>query len=982
MTIVRAVTSVFLLACLAGTAATAQIGFSRSVFLADYPSPRRGMIGDVDGDGRCEFVGYYPGDAGIIDIVRMSRLGKPMPAIQAHTSAGAGAVIADCGRFAPKENAAVLLIMPDGALRLVHGARPGELTYQASDSVGRMPQSEMPRAPLLMAVADFDNDGRVDAVVAGSDGRAVWLRNNSSETKLDFEARGIGRIGSVVRLSAGALDGTGPAGLVGMRPDGTVLSWAIESNGGARWALCRAATLGRSARGDGLCVGRFGKGTPAQALAGRQILPSGGPMNELPPATEARTDYAWLAGDFDGDGRDDVVRCQRSSDPLNGNQVRLHFSINGTEIERAAFGDYDNDGLLNGWETGQIHPGGLDLKALGCSPVRQDVICEVQRFEDFPEERLRAEMDRVVAYYASLPSKNPDGSRGIALHVIVREPIPVAQLSRPWFVNGDEHHPREHRGITHWMQVARGGGGQAGELADRGGCGGDALYATFIHEFGHQLGLDHTGRWRSGQCPVYPSLMNYAYSYQLGGDPNAIGYSTGRLRHIVLNERDLDEYLPARPEDLISVSGPPYHFKIKPAPDGKGALVDWNWNGVFGERHVRADIDYGYSTHAGDWNTLGKTYTAPALATLGTGLRDRLVLFGASLNEGEALPLAEASEPAPSLCAARPGRLYMREWTGADRSTNGLSWSPEAVIESRGVTGDPSAASVGRGIILAYPTELGAAVRFIGRSRTGQAQAETATILSGTVGAEPTVARVGRRILLTLWRGKETPLAFRWLELRKSGVVQIGSERSLGFASVVPVGVAEGIARDALPTVWFGLMQDIPQGHPSRYQVRRFAVERDGSLREIAMEWIGGEKGIERGSSRVALIHIPDKTMPGGGQLLYFACGLFGPTTPWSCHFVCMRLADRSVNGGWLTRRYFNEWAQSRSAPGVCRFRDDLAFAGRWFGNVHGTENDNLFVGFYASGISRDPMGDFDDIGLISDYGMARSIPLVYSDAP
>ena len=86
------------------------------------------------------------------------------------------------------------------------------------------------------------------------------------------------------------------------------------------------------------------------------------------------------------------------------------------------------------------------------------------------------------------------------------------------------------------MLITNSGGGQSSELGDRGSCGSHALYATFLHEFGHQLGLDHTGRWAPSWCPIYPSLMNYAYSYQLGGKPDAVGYSDGRLSSLTLDE--------------------------------------------------------------------------------------------------------------------------------------------------------------------------------------------------------------------------------------------------------------------------------------------------------------------------------------------------------------------------------------------------------------------------------------------------------------
>jgi len=127
----------------------------------------------------------------------------------------------------------------------------------------------------------------------------------------------------------------------------------------------------------------------------------------------------------------------------------------------------------------------------------------------------------------------------------------------------------------------------------------------------------------------------------------------------------------------------------------------------------------------------------------------------------------------------------------------------------------------------------------------------------------------------------------------------------------------------------------------------------------------------------VLLLWEPNEALGPDGQLYFLACGLFGSGTPWSCHYIAMRIADKTINGGWLTRRYYDEWTQSRSAPGACFFGGDIALAVRWFGNVHGTENDNLFVAFFGRGIESKPMGDFNDLRYLSDYGLVRSIPNV-----
>src|SRR3954470_16362675 len=77
-------------------------------------------------------------------------------------------------------------------------------------------------------------------------------------------------------------------------------------------------------------------------------------------------------------------------------------------MARGAADDLDADGLLDDWETGRVHPGGLDLKALGCRPGRQDAIVEIERFEDVDFPRLRDNMDRAVRYFADLPVRNRD----------------------------------------------------------------------------------------------------------------------------------------------------------------------------------------------------------------------------------------------------------------------------------------------------------------------------------------------------------------------------------------------------------------------------------------------------------------------------------------------------------------------------------------------------------------------------------------------
>jgi hypothetical protein len=46
----------------------------------------------------------------------------------------------------------------------------------------------------------------------------------------------------------------------------------------------------------------------------------------------------------------------------------------------------------------------------------------------------------------------------------------------------------------------------------------------------------------------------------------------------------------------------------------------------------------------------------------------------------------------------------------------------------------------------------------------------------------------------------------------------------------------------------------------------------------------------------------------------------------------------------------------------------------RWFGNVHGDEDDDVHVLFGAFGITDMDMRDFDDVGEMAELGLERSI--------
>ena len=128
---------------------------------------------------------------------------------------------------------------------------------------------------------------------------------------------------------------------------------------------------------------------------------------------------------------------------------------------------------------------------------------------------------------------------------------------------------------------------------------------TFMHELGHNFGLEHGGVFEDGYesnyKPNYISVMNYSYQFgiryaaELGSTTTAgmrLDYSRSALDP--LNETDLNEFVGvnAGTTDIVinSNSAPGcdlyYPFLLKPAQ----GPIDWNCDGVL-ESHAAADID-------------------------------------------------------------------------------------------------------------------------------------------------------------------------------------------------------------------------------------------------------------------------------------------------------------------------------------------------------------------------------------------------------
>lgn len=838
-----------------------------------------------------------------------------------------------------------------------------------------------PRLPLA---ADLDRDGYADLL-------ALYPGPNPGDegivdASVSVVGQKPGRPYQALRgwgkgaTAFGAVDADGRPGVELVALVGTELRLAGPGSNGSlrdRGLLARLprplanATIERRKGGLAVFDSRSGSG---YALSGPDWKPLPAKFSRLkPPMTLRSSRSRWFMDDADRDGDEDVFEFCYEETGQDRFVIRLHRRVSPGEADSDADGipnaeelangtdplntDTDGDGLLDGWEVNGFR--GLDLPGIGCKPTRMDVVCLISRFDDVPEDRVKKELERAQRTYAGLPIANPDGSSGVGLHLLYRDPIQGGDMKRPWWENRDRLLPKEWRGVAHWMQVTQGGGGQADQMGDGGTCGLNALWAVFLHEFGHQLGMDHSGFYRAAFCPLYPSLMSYAYSYALEDDPNKIAYSTGALSGLILRETHLNETLPLPIDRLRFLEKGPYRYRLKPA--GDQTLIDWNWNGVFGERNVAADINYAYSTSAGLRQHVDTTMCAPWLFSHGNSA---YLLFGVA---------AKVDKGAnPDLRPDRPGKLVMRRLVGQQ------AWSKAEEIDDR-LVGDPVAISAGGRIHFVYARPEGIVHRREAATeelivlkpapRLDSRPAFVAApfdVLDRDPTKVPTLGQIGDRTYLFLWSPASGEVEYR--SMMPGG--RFSEPRRLFVRSTVPIGMTVDTVRRE---VVLAMAQDQDDKRTSRWQIRRYR-EFDGLLEETGVEWVEGETGNARITGRVRALFKVDRDTGPAGRLYLFAKGLHGESNPWACVYMAESLADKSVRGGWLVKRYYDEWTQTRSAPAATWWKGDILYAYRWVDAGNPDKDNVLHVGYRGTGIETEPMGDHDDLTFLRTFGIRTSI--------
>jgi hypothetical protein len=405
-----------------------------------------------------------------------------------------------------------------------------------------------------------------------------------------------------------------------------------------------------------------------------------------------------------------------------------------------------------------------------------------------------------------------------------------------------------------------------------------------------------------------------------------------------LTEEALPERIPVPYERVKFLEKGPYRFHVK--ADADGSLVDWNRSGVFDSAPVKADITDTYGASGGERHLVGKSAFAPALA----------------VHQGRLLVVA----------ANREKKLSYRVNTGEGK------WTAEAFLPQIETAGDPWALSSGESLYVFGPSGAGS-TRPVAMLRAGKVEdlpAAAAVNVPQSDGCDVSAATWKGAVVCLLWRGPDQPL--RAVEIDAAGA--FSAPRDLvGLTSVMPASAVEDPLTGEL-VVGTGATKREGGQERNQWRVTRIRRGPDGGYADAGTRIVGGEKSGWSGNWRPVLLFDASPELGPKGRLHFMATGWTTPPNRNGCFWEAITIGDGRQDDGWRLRRFYDEWTTTRSPISAVWHDGDIVVAFRWYGNVHGDEDDNLLISHHGLGIDKQPMHDFDDVNHIANVGLARSI--------
>jgi hypothetical protein len=637
---------------------------------------------------------------------------------------------------------------------------------------------------------------------------------------------------------------------------------------------------------------------------------------------------------------------------IGGTEMTLHESLDPAHY----WVDSDNDGLDDVDESGALAP-------FGVNPRHADLLVYFCRFSDISATAVQTAINGAKTFYGGLNVMNPDGRRGINLIAIATGTANVADRAMAdrgdWGGLRNKYLPASWRGRAHFHIFNKGGGGQSDSPGTAGSSGIDSGWPAAVHEIGHQLGLSHEGAGFAVQSPLHASLMNYAYSYSFNGSPNAIRFSNGAFASVRMTEQDLDEELPFDSTALAFLTAAPYRYSVRSAGAGR-SHVDWNRNSVFGEHHVRADVNYeGNGVNIRPFVAVGPTQCTPWLIAT---QRSVYVLYaepGAGLR-----PVPAAGISPVRLSASRPGRIMLRRV-----SKTGIG---AAVEVGSSAIGDPTGAWINSQLWIVCPVRTGyILVRLgIGSSVDSYSRLST-TLFQDNRSVEPTLASIGGKPVLFFWDRSNRAVSYNDFTVPSgTGQPTLGREKMIvGVASNTNVSIAwlPDSMRIALATTINGNL-------PNRVRVN-YLQNRSGrtnfveplDLLRVSAATVGGTDGPNRAYSRPAIVQVERGSIGAASRLDLFYEGL----EEGQRHlYTSYQVTDPAFPSGWFESQVMAEWDWIRNPPAIAYSVADRDIVVCLVAEVDGIAR----CSFTGLGIEPGRMGDFDELTYIRNTGLRVSL--------